>query len=195
MKCNLVRVSIFCAAVCAPLVASAGFFSPPNGFVFDAAHQHPNDQVGISDNSTVSMIAGGEIGLDVSVLDTSTFIMNGGTAGSTVHVTGSSTFILNGGLVQSFVEAEGSHSVINIHGGSFTDLRFVQGGTINIYGSNLQFDGFTVTGTLADGEALHAGVFQTGNLNLIAVPEPSTLILAACGAIGLLFARRRLSHR
>jgi hypothetical protein len=70
------------------------------------------------------------------------------------------------------------------------------GGILNVYGQQLSLSDGYLNGVLADGTAVHAPVVlsSTGKLNLILVPEPSTLALLGIGAIGLLlFTWRRIT--
>lgn len=167
----------------------AGSFDPPDGFVFDAAHQHPDDLVIVFGNENVSMVSGGLIGSYLNIRDTANFEMDGGTVQSYIWAESSATFTMRGGTVAENILADGT-STVNIYGGSFSVLALDDRGTINIYGTNLQPYEAGVIGTLADGTPLNAGVVEYfGNsgvtLNLINVPEPSTFFLMGFGVTAL----------
>lgn len=211
----------FCLTLIIALVATSwnfadgGTFIPPNGYVFDAAHQHPDDLVWMFGNSTATLVPGGLIGSYVRLFDTSTFNMTGGTLNSYLYLGNDSNANLSGGLINGdirtdgtshmsviggnsgyFIVADGS-SVVDVYGGSTLRLAVDRTAVINVYGTNLFKDTTTqtITGTLADGTPINASyLYQslTGQINLITVPEPSTLILCGLSAIGLVaIARRR----
>ncbi len=205
-------ISLLMVAALAPL-ASADIFNAPDGYVFDAAHQHPNDSVNIYGTPiSVSMVSGGEIGSIVTVAGTATFTMNGGTLGSYIETMETSHFVMNGGTATSYVHAAMSSTIdiyggtfdsyinadgtstINIYGGLFDLLHRTTSGNFNIYGYDLVRNGGTITGFLADGTPLNASYVEIfphtdGQLNLITVPEPSAFTLMALG-LGAIFWRR-----
>ena len=71
------------------------------------------------------------------------------------------------------------------------------GGTLSGFGYHATFSPATLAGTPNSGlsEAYAAGLFTDGGniftVQIVAVPEPSTLTLLVCGAIGLCLAGRR----
>ncbi len=196
--------------------ATAGTFSPTNGFVFDAAHQHPDDKVDVGLSNSVSMVSGGYIGSILTVFDSAAFTMNDGSVGSYIDVRDTATFIMNGGTAESYIRGDGGvlniyggsipsyleasgNSTVNVSGGSIDLLHRSFGGTLNIDGQNLVLGSHHISGTLADGTPLDAGYVEFfangGSLNLISVPEPSSVSLIGLGSVGVLAARRLTMRR
>ena len=84
---------------------------------------------------------------------------------------------LKGGHIAGSFGVEGD-SILNIYGYGLTTT--IIDSEIDVYSEH-------ITGTLLDGSTLNADalVFQNGQVNLINVPEPSSVILAALGLVGL----------
>lgn len=88
-------------------------------------------------------------------------------------------------------------------GGEFVgEFALLHTAVVNVYGTNLMLEpvlgtpddsDFLLTGVLSDGTAISNGVqiFDSAQLNLIAVPEPSSLALLGIGSLGLITVRRR----
>ncbi len=80
----------------------------------------------------------------------------------------------------------------NLFGGNITEYLILDGGVLNVFGTELQRSGNRVVGTLLNQDPIDVRVlFYSWKLNLIIVPEPSTIILTALGALGVLPCRRR----
>ncbi len=156
------------------------------------------------------MVSGGYIGSILNTRSDSTFIMDGGFVGSYIDIRDTSTFIMNGGTANSYIRADGGvaniyggsipsyleasgNSTVNVYGGSIDLFHRSFGGTLNIYGQNLVLAAHRITGTLADGTPLDASYVEFfangGSLNLISVPEPSTIALKGIG-LGAMATRR-----
>ncbi len=196
----------------APSLVLAGTFVPTNGYVFDSAHQHPNDLVWVVDQDSVSMASGGDIGSYLRLFDSAVFNYYGGILGSYVYLGNSSQFKMHGGEISSYLWADNT-SKATIDGGIFTAYIHaassaqvdISGGTmwyldaedssnINIYGTNLLKTSNTITGTLADGTAINVSYMEKGNghINLHTVPEPSTFLMSCVGVVVALVAARRI---
>jgi hypothetical protein len=89
-------------------------------------------------------------------------------------------------------------STMDLKGGQFFGGFYLEDGSIlNVYGHGLTTSPITngkhIVGTLLDGTPLSVDAFlkPTATVNLVNVPEPSTLVLAAFGLGGLVAMRRR----
>ncbi len=85
-------------------------------------------------------------------------------------------------------------STIDIFGGHFmsNELRAIHDSTINIYGSNFNFEygnigvsSGVLTGILQNGEIINCDFYISDNASIILVPEPATLLLLGFGAVML----------
>ncbi len=107
---------------------------------------------------------------------------------------------IHGGSIHSVDQAAGG--TFNIYGGSIRHISLDRNSVTNIYGQELELSvsGFIrdspvylLSGFLADGAEAKAEVFHfhsVGSLNLINVPEPSSLVLFALAGTALLALQR-----
>jgi len=143
------------------------------------------------DHTTVNMFGG--IIEGVHSYDSSTFNVHEGEMWRGVFTSDSSIVNIHGGSVTLEGSLFTDSSTLNIFGGDvFLGAPYAEdSSTINIYGYNFsEFPAFSLTGYLADGtpfefiELTHA----ISHINLIVVPEPTTLLLLG---LGCLFLRKR----
>jgi hypothetical protein len=138
---------------------------------------------------------------DIDLLDDSVFVMHDGILGEAIVTDGSSRALINGGIISQLVISRGN-SVLNIRGGRLPErVRVFENATINIYGIGLYFtvdpDSPQISllgGRLADGTPIGGVRYQMhdqGRIILHEVPEPTTRVLLALGAMGLLCWRVR----
>lgn len=173
----------------------------------DAQNSFPDDRLrivdGISDPIEVSMLAGGTVGLHVSVEQNSRFEMFGGFIGDRVSVIENGTFVYRGGNISSINDVNGNlgasgNSTLHIFGAlDVGALILNEFSTVHFYGSNLQFFNGKVTGLAATGDPQDVNlIIGSSDVQVVlhGVPEPSTLICGA-SALGILLGFRRLSRQ
>jgi len=126
-------------------------------------------------NSSTVNIFGGELERGIETWHSSTVNIYGGT-------------IFADGLGMS------DSSTVNIYGGDVTIGKpyFNNSCTLNIYGYGFNYEGYTLRGFLSDNSPFEIIEFQNypqeQRLNLIVIPDPSTVLLLGLGA---LFFRKR----
>ncbi len=167
------------------------------GSIFDDLRAWDNSTVTVSggsiwddldawDDSTVN-VTGGTIGDDLEAWNDSTVTVSGGTFGGILHARDNSTTNVSGGTIGSYLEL-------------YEDSEVTIFGTFDIfgygdYGVGNWTNGTTLTGTLEDGTPFNNDVhiYDSATVTLAApVPEPSSLVLGAIGALGLFgYSRRR----
>jgi hypothetical protein len=151
-----------------------------NVFVYDT----PPDQ------TTVDMW-GGTIGAALPH-DSSTFNMYGGQIHAGMGLSDWSTVNIYDGTLQGTFWVMDS-AWLNIYGGdvSLNSPMLSESSTVNIFGYDFAYDGWELTGFLSDHSAFSI-TEMTGDdyshMNLVVIPEPSSLALLALGA---LLAKRR----
>ena len=181
------------------IAIGGGTFIPPNGYVFDASNHVPDDFIVWQFGGSVQMVPGGRLGSYLRLFGSSRFTMYGGTLQSYVYAGEVSRFTMLSGSALSYVNAAQT-SRVDIYGGSVNSIYLEDSGTVNIYGRNFSAPiapGGTgrITGTLADGTPLDTSVhFLAGTtqarVNLIPVPEPSSILLAIA-ALAVFAIRRK----
>jgi len=169
------------------LLISGGSFTRGSGRV-----------VGAFGDANVTITGGSFSGTDISVLargDSGVEVRGGSFSGS-VRAEDDSTAVVRGGAIPDLVSRD--RAALTLIGSAFAIPAL--GGPISL-NSPFVIDSFlddVITGTLADGSALNAGIFNAGTgalpsrIILQAVPVPAALPLLA-GALAALFgiARRR----
>ena len=103
---------------------------------------------------------------------------------------------ISGGV---FVTDDFLVSHADISGGSFAAVSDLQMASTTIYGTGFNYGygpiaepGGRLTGILRNGDPIDVHVeIEDDDIVILAVPEPSTLAMLACGLIGLLWWRRR----
>jgi len=130
------------------------------------------------DNSLVTF-SGGIIDDDIVVLDNSTVTVSGGTIGDDIFA---GFYYAMHGEHTSLISVKGSGFAINNMSVGYGDFasNYASSGT-DPYG-NLCLTG-TLTGTLANGDALNNAFYIFDNADItFAIPEPTTLLLLGLGA-------------
>lgn len=157
-------------------------------------------------------VSGGTTRNGLTARDRCQVTVTGGLINGMFNAEHSSQITISGGTV-SGLNTRG-HSFTHWSGGSINQMEIEGYATLNIYGSNFAVDGKPVgfgqitntpidrirepfaklTGVLANGDTINSefGVAEQGSINLVPVPEPSSL-LAFCGGLAILglFHKRR----
>jgi len=130
-------------------------------------------------NSSINM-SGGSVGDSLFAVDYSTITMSGGSVGGLIRINSNGTIYLDG----TGFEVNGNPLV---YGDKLSDFgNFFED---RVGGNIYDYYGGTITGTLANGDALNS-VFKISNIgyyegtgDIIVTPEPTTLLLLGLGAV------------
>jgi len=129
--------------------------------------------INATENGVVNISGGTTVGGMVQALQNAVVTITGGNLGE--NDDGVSLRALFGGRIDVF-------------GGTFSGTFFEAGlGQFNVFGTGLSITDGILTGTLTDGTPLNNPVSGNIVLNDISViPEPSSLVLLACGALSMM---------
>lgn len=153
------------------------------------------------DNSSVTLLSGGEVGV-ARVLDDASLIVSGGRIG-TLGLWDNATVTINGGSIGTAF-AQGNSTLVLNNIEQLDNLIIRDTGHVQILGDDVQYDGQFLTGEWENGNAFS---FRTYNLTGVSsnglpgylsvnspsqVPLPATAFLFSAALIGLgLIGRKR----
>lgn len=145
-------------------------------------------QGGNARSSGTGIVRGGN-GLNLAE---STLVINGGTFSHGVGTRIGSTGITSDGVSIRAI----ADSVIDLLGGVFTAEILLSDSILNVFGTNLMFDGETLTGNLQNGgdtsiEIDLLGTSQVILNNAVEIPAPGTLAIFVIGLMALNSRRAR----
>ena len=205
----MTAIVLTAAMLLACVPASADVIQHTDGGTYDyPPNDGSGDTVEAYNATTVNLLTGGTIGQHLRARDNSTVTVTGGTIGDDLASWNDSMVNVTGGTIGDDLYAW-DHSTVTFSGGTIGDLLYlVNNSTLTIIGSGFNFaygdyfdggplDGQILTGTLADETAFNneVNIYDSATVTLAApavVPEPSSLVLGAIGALGLFaYGRRR----
>ncbi|TWT77635.1 hypothetical protein Pla123a_14310 [Posidoniimonas polymericola] len=155
-------------------------------------------------DSSVLHLRGGELSTYVQGGGASRIFIESGVVGTQVAVYGAAVATISGGSMNELIAAPGG--VIALSGGVVNErMRAGGGGTINVIGRGFNYPAGplpvtsgTLTGFLADGSFLSTPFISdfrgVGMINLVVVPEPTSMLLLALGGLWLTPRSRRPSR-
>lgn len=143
---------------------------------------------------TVVHIFGGSI-ITLRTYDSSSANIHDGQIKGSIETRNSSTVNIHGGNIDLDYLAVSDLGTLNIYAGNLlvgNSPYFSESSTVNIYGYGFNYDGFLLTGFLSDDSSFlirEVSFSDYSHMNLIVIPEPTTVLLFGLG--GLLLRKRR----
>jgi hypothetical protein len=166
-----------------------------------------DDGVEAIDSSTVNFF-GGEIFDEVGAYGHSTInVYDGLFRGHHFSAEEWGTLNIFGGTIEAEIHATEKEGQVHIHGGNILRLEVGEWCQITVYGTGFNYpygpipdNAGVLTGVLASGQPINAefNIDKTYSEDVsivLAVPEPSTLVMLATSAVGLSFVVRRHLRR
>ncbi len=149
----MTTIVLTAAMLLAVVPASADVLILDDNGTHDLDYAVAQDDVDVQNSTTVNLLTGGSIGVDLYATNNSTVTVSGGTIGGTLYAWNNSMVNVSGGTIGGTLYAW-NNSMVNVSGGSIgEDLYAWNNSTVNVTGSSIGWDLFawndstvTVTG-------------------------------------------------